>query len=50
MNAKQIDLIIEYIDAKLLELSAKNHDDGGSAEAYIAAQIKTELYKTIENL
>ena len=43
MNEEQIELLIEYIKAKIAEHEAENHSDGGLVESNIANKIEYDL-------
>ena len=45
MTKEQLRLLIEYIDAKISEYSARDTSDGGLIESMTANKIKDELYK-----
>ena len=50
MTKKQLSLLLDYIDARILEKSedARASSDGGLVESIQTAAIRSELYETTE--
>jgi hypothetical protein len=49
MNAKQLEKLFEYTDAKFALLAARDSSDNGLMEAITVSKIKDELYKLVED-
>ena len=48
MNKELLEKLLEYINARISEESARNSEDGGLVESYLVMCIKDELIELVE--